>query len=143
VAAETHRFEWPGGPVWTWFGSPFPFPGRALSEGTVTTGGGTVVTGGVGAGAVATGVVVVVGGGVARGVVVVVVVVVGVTGAGLPGFGAGGFGVTRFFGCGVDRFGFGCGARAGSEGVVAVGRMMIVGWIAGRTATFFAGTLGG
>lgn len=57
--------------MWTWFGSPFPLPGRVVvPDDTVTTGGGavvtvvtvvtvtTVVTGGVGVGGFATGLVV-------------------------------------------------------------------------------------
>jgi hypothetical protein len=128
--------------VWTWFGSPFPLPGRDfVSEGTVTTGGGaagTVVTGGlgadgVGAGGLATGVVVVVGGcGAAGGVVGGVVGGMGggVT-AGPPGFAGGGFGLGRLVGCGVGGF--------GSEGVVAVGRMATV----GRTTAIVGATLCG
>jgi hypothetical protein len=84
-----------------------------------------VVTGGVGAGGLATGVVVVVGRSGAGGVVG------GATG-GLLGLAGGGFGVgRRSFGCGMDRF--------GSEGVVAVGRMITV----GRTTAIFGATLCG
>jgi hypothetical protein len=113
--------------VWSWFESPRPFPGRFfVSDGTVTTGGGvvgTVLTGGVGAGGLATGGAVV-GGGVTGGVV-------GVVTGGPLGLADGGFGVDRFFGCGLDR--------VGSVRVVAAGRRTTV----GRTATLFAATLCG
>ena len=114
--------------MWTWFGSPFPLPGRSIvPDGTVTAGGGTAVTvlaGGVSAGGFATGEAVVVGGvtgGVVGGVVG------GVTGGPL-GVADGGLGFGRFFGCGVDRLG---SVRV----VVAAGRTTTV----GRTVTRFAG----
>jgi hypothetical protein len=68
--------ECPGGPVWTWFGSPFPLPGRVSPDGCccgavtggVDEGGGVDVGGGaeVGGG-VDVGGGVVVGGGVGGG----------------------------------------------------------------------------
>jgi hypothetical protein len=117
-APTTSRYlPLPPGPVWSWFLSPLPQPGRLPSSDGVSTGGGVVVGVVVGGGVVcwtgaATGVVVGVdpGGGV--------VVVVG-------GGDGDGFGVGFGFGVGVGFDGVGVGFLGeGDDGVEdAVGEL--------------------